>query len=96
MTKKEIYDLVSKKENKYYELVWYARADRKSRNKVVREKIASIKKAYPHETDQLADPEMSDWQHGFHSGLLAGLRYVLTLNHTGRELADEEFPDLDS
>ncbi len=96
MTKKEIFELVSEKENKYFELVWYSRADPKSKNKVVKEHIARIQKKYPYETDQLADEDISDWQHGFHSGLLAGLRYVLTLNHTGRELADEEFPDLDT
>jgi hypothetical protein len=40
--------------------------------------------------------ENGDWYHGFNSGMLAALRYVLTMDDLGIKQADEEFPMLDS
>lgn len=40
--------------------------------------------------------EIGDWQHGFNSGCLAAFRYITLLIEEGKELAEEEFPDLDS
>jgi hypothetical protein len=42
--------------------------------------------------------EHSDWQHGFHSGCCAAFSYVLTCldKDMGLEVAEEEFPMLDS
>jgi hypothetical protein len=40
--------------------------------------------------------ENADWQHGFNSGMVAALRYVLTMDDLGLEQANDEFPLLDS
>ena len=40
--------------------------------------------------------EAGDWHHGFNSGALAALRYMLTITDFGIESAEEEFPFLDT
>jgi hypothetical protein len=87
---------ISIKLDKYVDLLWYARSKPENINiKGVKENKARIEKAYPDEVKELKG-DGSDWQHGFHSGMVAGLRYVLTLKEEGKEQAEEEFPFLDS
>ena len=99
--KKEILELVIEKEQKYCDLVWYARKTPDQYNTIpkVKENVDRIEKLYPTETKNLVS-ETGDWEHGFNSGMLAGMRYVMTLFDTGpmggKEQADEDFPFLDS
>lgn len=104
-TKKEIKQLVSAMEHKYGRLVWFARRsednllilneDGVQENKLIFDKLKEIQELYPEEVVELMEEE-DNWQHGFNSGMLAGMRYVMTLMELGQEYADEWFPELDS
>ena len=97
MKKKEIFENILKKEDKYARLLWYARS-RKEHESIegVKEHKKEIETLYPNEVERLKDAEWADWQHGFHSGMVAALRYILTMDDLGKEQADIEFPMLDS
>lgn len=97
MNKKQLFENIQQKEDKYFDLVWYARSKPEHINiEGVKENIERIETLYPTEVERLKNEEWADWQHGFHSGMVAALRYVLTMNEMGLEQADEEFPMLDS
>ena len=96
MNKKQLIENVIVKQNKYADLLWYARTSPEHINiKGVKENKDRIEKLYPKEVTEL-NIENADWQHGFNSGMVAALRYVLTMDDLGLEQADEEFPMLDS
>jgi hypothetical protein len=96
MKKKELIENVITKETKYADLLWYARTSPEHINiKGVKENKERIEKLYPNEVTDLQS-ENGDWQHGFNSGMVAALRYVLTMDDLGKKQADEEFPMLDS
>ena len=82
-------------EEKYEYLVWYARKDETLRaaNLQVAERCAQVERKYPAETAALAS-EHGDWQHGFHSGVLAASRLVSGGHITQESM--EQFPMLDS
>ena len=98
-------NLVHKKLSKYETLVWYARkhpADHPSWDKVPEhirkgalDSAARVQELYADETDRLSCPEHGDWEHGFNSGVLAALRYVLSV---AKNPEDAEFmwPELDT
>ena len=96
MNTKELIKALQEKENKYFDLVWYARSRPENINiKGVKENKERIETLYPNEVNGLQS-ERSDWEHGFNSGMLAAFRYILTLSEMDKETADEEFPNLDS
>lgn len=96
MKKKELIENVITKETKYADLLWYARTSPDHINiKGVKENKDKIEKLYPNEVTEL-NSETADWQHGFNSGMVAALRYVLTMDDLGLEQANDEFPMLDS
>ncbi len=105
-TKKEIKELVSTMEEKYFRLVWFARRSEESllilsedgikENGIALHNFREVQTLYPKETTNLMSQEHGDWEHGFNSGMLAGMRYVLTLMEEGKEQAEEEFPFLDT
>ena len=96
LRKSEVIDQICKKEEKYFGLVWYARTRPENIDiPGVRENIAKVVKESPDEAAKLVS-DSGDWQHGFHSGMLAGMRYVLALYEDGVEMAEEEFPFLDT
>jgi len=96
MKRQELFENIQQKEDKYFDLVWYARSKPEHINiKGVKENIERIETLYPNEVKELQS-ERGDWQHGFHSGMLAGMRYILTMNDMGKEQADDEFPMLDT
>lgn len=86
--------------DKYFDLVWYARKDEVKLLEEERYDILAtmkkIEKKYPKETEELNDPELADWSHGFNSGMLAASRLYLTMIEENCEQAIEEFPFLDS
>ena len=85
--------ILNVEQEKYYNLVWYARSDKNSHCN--RESRAKIETLYPALTKQLCSKEEADWAHGFNSGMLACLRVM----NGGKGLTHEsieEFPMLDS
>lgn len=104
---------------KYMDLVWYARSHPSSDIEFwqgVPDAIMQgafrgqmrVEEDYPDEVAKLRS-EASDWEHGFNSGMLAALNYVLTASRSykheedgetfwfgGIEEAQEEFPMLDT
>lgn len=97
MKKKDIIDEVKNLERKYFELVWYARSSLKNDHikgsKVNRKRI---EESYPEEVKDLIIGNNRSWEHGFNSGMLSGMRYVLSMAVYGKEDAEENFPFLDT
>mgnify|MGYP003673933325 CR=1 FL=1 len=76
-------------EKKYFDLVWYARkapADNEEYWGGTPDEIKNgalnaacqVEEQYPSEIDDLKSPELGSWTHGFNSGCLAAMRYVIT------------------
>jgi hypothetical protein len=96
MTKKQLLKTIIEKHDKYSDLLWYARSGSENESiKGVKENLDKIETLYPNEVSELQG-ENSDWQHGFNSGVVAIIRYILAIEDFGLEHADEEFPMLDS
>jgi len=76
--------------NKYFDLVWYARS-KPGRAEDARKRIEAL---YPKEVKDLGIDD--NWSHGFNSGMLAASRLYLTVIGDGLEAGLEEFPFLDS
>lgn len=94
---------IKDKVDKYADLVWYARrppADHLSWNcmppEIKRGALdhqARIQEMLPDEIDALCS-DHGDWYHGFNSGVLAALRFVLQAS-VDPDQAEELFPDLE-
>lgn len=96
MNKKQLLENILQKQDKYVDLLWYARSMPEHESiKGVRENKERVENLYPNEVKELQS-ERSDSQHGFNSGMVAALRYILTMDDLGLEQANEEFPELDS
>jgi len=96
MNKKHLLENIIEKHDKYADLLWYARSGPENDLiKGVKENKERIENLYPNEVKELQS-ERSDWSHGFHSGMVAALRYILTIDESGLEQANEWFPELDS
>jgi len=86
--------------NKYFDLVWYARSNASKHTNNVNTMIAvienqkRIEKEYPEEVDALSKDD--NWSHGFNSGMLAASRLYLGMIEESVEDAILEFPCLDS
>jgi hypothetical protein len=94
-TKKQIEDSVIKMSEKYEDLVWYTRSGRNIDIPSVMSQRNRLEDMYPKETEELSS-ESGDWSHGFNSGMLAGMRYILTMMEYTLEDAEENFPELDT
>ena len=98
MNKKQLVEIIAKKYDKYNNLLWYARSKPEDINiNGVKEARERVEREFAEEVAEL-EGEQSDWQHGFHSGCCAAFSYVLTCldKDMGLEVAEEEFPMLDS
>ena len=96
MNKKQLLETIVQKQDKHVDLLWYARSSPKHIDiKGVKENKERIETLYPNEVEKLQS-ENGDWQHGFNSGVVAIIRYILAIEDFGLEHADEWFPDLDS
>lgn len=63
-------------EQKYFDLVWFARSRPENKNiPGVKAKLDKVKADYPKEVEALKSHN-GDWQHGFNSGMLACSRLV--------------------
>ena len=95
-TKKQIELRVQDMEEKSTSLVWLARkSDENLKIPRVLELVNEIKSKYPNEVEQLSG-EYGNFTHGFNSGMMAGMRFVLSMMELGEEFAEENFPELDS
>ena len=97
MKQHEIVKAVAEKANFYDDLVSSARKTEEHYHKypLVKELIDRLERDHPEEMEKLQG-EDGDWTHGFNSGMLAGMRYVLSLHHMGKEQAEWEFTSLDT
>ena len=97
MTYKEVFEELKKQEEKYFDLVWYARKGDLDfiQHKEVRDHCRRIEAQYAQECENL-NKEGSSWHHGFNSGMLAAMRLVLDLKKSGAQEAQQNFPDLDT
>lgn len=98
--KKAIELMIENCNNKYFELVWYARKDKdeliENEQYEIIHTMQKIEIKYPEEISRLTDYDMSDWEHGFNSGMLAASRLYLSMIEESVEQALEDFPMLDS
>jgi hypothetical protein len=91
-----ILEAIQKMEKKYFNLVWYARKRPEDfYNPEIIKPIKEVEFLYEQDVNDLKG-EAGDWHHGFNSGALAALRYMLTITDFGIESAEEEFPFLDT
>lgn len=86
--------------DKYFELVWFARADpdkalnngEKKLFKDITKKLGEISGKYPREVQALSG-DGSNWEHGFNSGILAYSRFLLEYLEDSLYEDDEESED---
>lgn len=77
--------------------MWYARSSSKDDHiKEIKVKRKRIEELYPDEVKDLIKGNNRSWEHGFNSGMLAGMRYVLSMAAYGKEDAEADFPFLDT
>lgn len=95
-TKKEVLDLSVEQQEKYFNLVWFARiSEGHLEIPKVKEKALEVIKKYPTEVKNLQGKD-GDWEHGFNSGCLAAFRFIITAMTENVEEAKDFFPELDS
>ncbi len=96
MKKSEALARLVEMEKKYFDLVWLARS-RPDQHSSAPANIARITAAWPTEVAALSG-DGGQWQHGFHSGCLAGFRFAMGLLGTADDvqMAEDEFPFLDT
>ena len=112
----ELIEYLDMLEDKYCDLVWYARKPIEGVGKIweendwfkdldketidsIRKSVKKISEQYPKETHFLSADGMSDWQHGFNSGMLAFtrlLRDISSEDADSRKAGIMCFPFLDS
>lgn len=89
----EIKELLKVIENKYFNLVWYARS--KSMEKKIVKIREEIKETFPKDIEEL-DESIDNWQHGFNSGVLAMSRKIFEIINNYPESGDGRYWDLDT
>jgi hypothetical protein len=94
-TKQQVLEMAVKQEEKYVELVWFARSGRNLHIPAVVIQRERIEGMYPEEVKHIQG-ESGDWAHGFNSGMLAGMRLITSMMEIDVEHAEENFPELDS
>ena len=96
-------DSLIEMQSKYLDLVWYARSAPAedpfwltTKDSIRNGALASqlkVEEKYPEETKELHYEDHGSFNHGFNSGMLACLRYVM---EDDRVFAEDNFPDLDT
>ena len=94
---KETKEYIKELEEKYFQLVWFMRNRKFKSEKLLRE----VEEKYPNEAAALLNDDGGQyWEHGFNSGCLAMLRFILTATNRSKfgnlEQAKKEFPFLDT
>tara|TARA_A100001035_G_C27624995_1_gene427222 strand:+ start:352 stop:801 length:450 start_codon:yes stop_codon:yes gene_type:complete len=101
-SRKEVLDILAEYEDKYFDLVWYARKhpieDKDYWDKVPKdiregafECMKKVEAKYPREVKSLSEEtgiSSPDWEHGFNSGCLAAFRFAVTTLSKSEEYED--------
>jgi len=97
-TKQQLINEIKLLEHKYEMLVWYARKSEQQIATIEGVRIAAdeVTRDYTEEVASLNSPLFGDWQHGFNSGMLAGMRFVYDALKYGIDDARNSFPNLNS
>lgn len=99
MKKADVERRLQEMEKKYFDLVWFARAGSAAvkDGNISMPGVVRVKMAYPEECARLSG-EQGAWEHGFNSGCLAAFRFALGImgNKTDQQMAEDEFPFLDT
>ena len=95
---KDVQDEIKNLEQKYFEMVWYAKRQPEDlKREAVKKIMEETEQKYQNE---FSFPNGEDWEHGFNSGCLAACRFVLEAmsksKYGGLKRAKEEFPHLDT
>jgi hypothetical protein len=76
-------------EHKYFNLVWLARKTPDLwYHPQIGPKIKEVEDEFPKESEILTRPKEGDWQHGFHSGILACVRLLSPYTHSEKDLRE--------
>ena len=82
---------LSELEEKYFQLVWYARKPLYENQAdwleyfadtpddlilACRQRMQEVEEKYPEDTKKICSPERGDFEHGFNSGCLAAFRWI--------------------
>ena len=95
MHNNDLIDIITKKEKKYFDLVWYARVNPEHHTS---EELSEIIKRIESENEgeiEALNSEHAQTQNGFHIGVLAALRFIRDLDENGLDYAEKNFPRVD-
>lgn len=94
--KKKTLEKVEEMQEKYFQLVWFARKRPEDLyNPVCAKPMQEVMFLYPQDVKDL-EREEGNWHHGFNSGMLAATRFFLEAECGSFQFALDEFPCLDS
>jgi hypothetical protein len=95
--RKELLELLTNMEEKYFKLVWFARKSPEmiAEYEETKQSVEIIELMYPQEVKDLREND-DNWDHGFNSGCLAAFRFVIESYYGDMGQAMEEFPFLDT
>ncbi len=97
--KKSVDKIVNELEQKYFDLVWYIRNRKHSKNPASKKLLLEIEEKYPEEIEEFSEDD-EGWIHGFNSGCLAMSRLLRDIYNAKSdddiESSMEEFPFLDT
>ena len=97
----DVHDEIKNLEQKYFEMVWYARRQPEDfEHEAVRKKMKEAEQRWKNDFSFPGRCGTDAASHGFNSGCLAAFRFVLAAmeksKYGGLEQAKEEFPHLDT
>ena len=95
MKRSEVEARLKELQDKYFDLVWFAR--HRPNEEVGAEAALKIWRKWEAECTRLTE-DTTNWEHGFNSGCLAAFRLALGLmgNATDVQMAEDDFPFLDT
>ena len=95
MKRSEVEARLKELQDKYFDLVWFAR--HRPDETVGAQAAKLIQKKWADECDKLLGAD-GHWEHGFNSGCLAAFRLALGLmgNASDVQMAEDDFPFLDT
>jgi len=99
MNNEELKKLLNEVETKYSEIIWLSRRNENDFSDPDKgPKMQRIMDENPDEIEDfiIANEAMAQWNHGFFTGMLAGMRFIQTAMKHNAETAYEMFPDIET